>query len=38
VLGEAPLAYGIEDGIRMMRIIDALFRSGDSGRWETPGQ
>jgi predicted dehydrogenase len=38
VLGEAPLAYGIEDGIAMMRVIDALFRSGDSGRWETPGQ
>jgi predicted dehydrogenase len=36
VLGEAPLPYGIEDGIRMMRILDALFRSGASGRWETP--
>lgn len=36
VLGEAELPYGIEDAIRMMRIIDALFRSGDSGRWEIP--
>lgn len=37
VLGEEPLPYGIEDGITMMGILDALFRSGDSGRWETPG-
>jgi predicted dehydrogenase len=37
VLGEEPLPYGLEDGIRMMGILDALFRSGDSGRWETPG-
>lgn len=36
VLGEEPLPYGIEDGITMMGILDALFRSGDSGRWETP--
>ncbi|MEQ8356226.1 MAG: Gfo/Idh/MocA family oxidoreductase [Kiloniellaceae bacterium] len=36
VLGEAELPYGIEDAIRMMRILDALFRSGDSGRWERP--
>ncbi len=37
VLGEAELPYGIEDSIRMMRIIDALFRSGESGQWEKPG-
>lgn len=37
VLGEAELPYGIEDAIQMMRILDALFRSGDSGRWESPG-
>jgi predicted dehydrogenase len=36
VLGEAELPYGIEDSIRMMRIIDALFRSGETGRWEAP--
>ena len=36
VLGEAELPYGIEDAIQMMRIIDALFRAGDSGRWEKP--
>ena len=37
VLGEEKLPYGVEDGIKMMRIIDALFRSGESGRWEQPG-
>ena len=37
ILGEDPLPYGIEDGIRMMGILDALFRSGDSGKWERPG-
>ncbi len=37
VLGEAELPYGIEDSIQMMQIIDALFRSGDSGKWERPG-
>ncbi|MGF1630811.1 MAG: Gfo/Idh/MocA family protein [Kiloniellaceae bacterium] len=37
VLGEAELPYGIADAIQMMRILDALFRSGDSGRWEAPG-
>ncbi|WP_158813619.1 Gfo/Idh/MocA family protein [Methylocapsa sp. S129] len=35
VLGEAPLEYPIEDAIANMRVIDALFRSGESGRWET---
>jgi predicted dehydrogenase len=37
VLGEEPLPYGIDDAIRMMRILDALFRSGESGRWEKVG-
>lgn len=36
VLGEAPLDYPIEDAVMNMRIIDALFRSGESGRWESP--
>jgi len=35
VRGVAPLAYGVEDSIRQMRVLDALFRSGESGRWET---
>lgn len=36
VLGEMDLPYGIDDAIQMMRILDALFRSGESGRWEQP--
>jgi len=35
VTGTAPLPYGIEDARINMRIIDALFRSETSGRWET---
>jgi predicted dehydrogenase len=35
VRGIEPLAYGIEDSIRQMRVLDALFRSEESGRWET---
>jgi len=34
VRGEIPLAYGIEDAIANMRVIDALFRSETSGTWE----
>ena len=34
VRGEIELPYGIEDSIRSMRAIDALFRSEKSGRWE----
>jgi len=37
VRGETDLPYGIEDAIQMMRILDALFRAGDSGGWEIPG-
>ncbi len=37
VMGEAELPYGVEDAIQMMRILDALFRAGDSGAWERPG-
>ena len=35
VLGEAALEYPIEDAIANMRVIDAVFRSAKSGRWET---
>jgi len=35
VRGEIALPYGVEDAIRNMRVIDALFKSGESGRWET---
>jgi predicted dehydrogenase len=34
VRGEEPLPFGLEDALRNMRIIDALFRSEQSGRWE----
>jgi len=34
VRGEAPLAYGVEDAIANMRVLDALFRSERSGQWE----
>jgi predicted dehydrogenase len=34
ILGETPAAFGREDGIRNMRIIDAIFRSEVSGVWE----
>jgi predicted dehydrogenase len=36
VLGEARQDWPIEDAVQNMRIIDAFFRSGESGRWETP--
>lgn len=34
VRGEIPLPYGIDDAVCNMRVIDALFRSEKSGRWE----
>jgi predicted dehydrogenase len=34
VRGEIRLPYGIEDAIGGMRVIDALFRSEQSGSWE----
>ncbi len=37
VRGEAPLDYGVDDAIANMRVIDALFRSERSGRWEAIG-
>jgi predicted dehydrogenase len=37
VLGETELLYGPEDGIKMMKIIDTMFRSEKSGRWEKTG-
>jgi len=35
VRGEIPLPYGLDDAICNMRILDALFKSDQSGRWET---
>ena len=34
VRGEIELPYGVEDAVSNTRIIDALFRSEKSGRWE----
>ena len=34
VRGEIALPYGVDDAIANMRVIDALFRSETSGRWE----
>ncbi len=34
--GEATQEFPIEDAIANMRVIDALYRSAASGRWETP--
>ena len=35
--GEAPPAFPLEESIKMLRILDALARSGESGRWEEVG-
>ena len=34
VRGEIALPYGIDDAVRGMRVIDALFRSEKTARWE----
>jgi len=34
VRGEIALPYGLDDALCNMRIIDAMFRSGQSGFWE----
>jgi predicted dehydrogenase len=36
VLGEKAPDWPIEDAIANMRVIDAIFRSAKSGRWEEP--
>jgi predicted dehydrogenase len=35
VQGTIALPYGLDDAICNMRVIDALFKSGQSGQWET---
>jgi predicted dehydrogenase len=35
-LGEIRQEFPIEDGVATMRVIDALYRSAASGRWEVP--
>jgi len=36
VLGEGEVPVPLEDAVRNMSVIDALFRSAESGHWETP--
>ena len=36
VRGDGSVPVPIQDSIRNMAVIDALFRSAESGRWETP--
>jgi predicted dehydrogenase len=30
-----PLEFPLEDSVRNMRVVDAIFRAADSGRWES---
>ena len=36
VRGEGEVPVPLEDAVRNMAVIDALFRSAESGQWETP--
>ena len=36
VRGEADVPVSLEDAVRNMAVIDAIFRSANSGKWETP--
>ena len=36
IRGELDLPYGVADAVSNMRVLDALFRSERSGRWEEP--
>jgi predicted dehydrogenase len=36
VRGEGQVPVPLEDAVRNMAVIDALFRSSESGRWEAP--
>ena len=38
IRGEIELPYGVDDAIRNMRVIDALFRSERSNAWEAVAQ
>jgi hypothetical protein len=35
IRGQSGIEMTLEDSIANMRVIDAAFRSGSSGRWET---
>jgi predicted dehydrogenase len=36
IRGEIALPYGVEDAVKNMQAIEALFRSENTGRWEHP--
>lgn len=36
IRGKEKLAWGVEDAVSNMRVLDAFFRSERSGRWEKP--
>jgi predicted dehydrogenase len=36
VLDDTPVPTPFADAVSNMRVIEAMFRSGESGRWETP--
>jgi predicted dehydrogenase len=36
VRGEGQVPVSLEDAVRNMAVIDALFRSAETGQWETP--
>jgi predicted dehydrogenase len=35
VLEGATAPYPLEDSVKNLRVLDALFRSGRTGKWET---
>ena len=36
IRGKAKLEFGIDDAVKQMRVLDAIFRSEKSGAWEKP--
>ncbi|HXP15911.1 MAG TPA: Gfo/Idh/MocA family oxidoreductase, partial [Terriglobales bacterium] len=36
IRGDAEVPVSLEDAVKNMAVIEAIFRSGDSGKWETP--
>jgi predicted dehydrogenase len=35
IRGEGPLEFPVDDAVKNMAVIDAVFRSAESGQWET---
>ena len=38
IRGDGDVPVGVEDAVANMAVIDAVFRSADSGRWERPAR